>query len=106
VESSGPSCGTESWSCFGPRDFSLEELYGVIKDRFDNPREGSYTSTLDADRIRRKINEEAFELIDAETEEEIVWEAGDLLYFMTAYLARKGVSLKSIWNELRKRRRK
>jgi phosphoribosyl-AMP cyclohydrolase / phosphoribosyl-ATP pyrophosphohydrolase len=106
VESSGPSCGTESWSCYGPRDFSLEELYAVIKDRFDHPREGSYTSTLDADRIRRKINEEAFELIDAETDEELVWEAGDLLYFMTAYLARKGVSLKSVWNELRKRRRK
>jgi len=106
ADPAGPSCRSESWSCFGPRDFTLEELYAVIKDRFDHPREGSYTSTLDADKIRRKINEEAFELIDADTEEEIVWEAGDLLYFTAAYLARKGVSLKAIWNELRKRRRR
>ena len=106
VESAGPACHTESWSCFGPREFSVGELYGVIKDRFDNPVPGSYTATLDADRIRRKMNEECFELIDAKTDDEIVWEFSDLLYFMTAYLAKKGIPLSAIWNELRKRRRK
>jgi phosphoribosyl-ATP pyrophosphohydrolase/phosphoribosyl-AMP cyclohydrolase len=102
----GPACHTESWSCFGEREYSLFELYDVIKDRFDHPVAGSYTATLDADRIRRKINEEAFELVTAKTQEEIVWEAADLFYFTTAFLARNDIGLDAIMNELRKRRKK
>lgn len=102
----GPACHTESYSCFGEREFSIGELYEVVKDRMDNPVPGSYTATLDADRIRRKLNEECFELVDAKTDDEIVWEAADLLYFTTAYLVKKGIPLEAIWNELRKRRKK
>ncbi len=106
AEPAGPSCHSESWSCFGEREFSLGELYSVVKDRMDNPVPGSYTATLDADRIRRKLNEECFELVDAKSDEEIVWEAADLLYFTTAYLVKKGIPLEAVWNELRKRRKK
>jgi phosphoribosyl-ATP pyrophosphohydrolase/phosphoribosyl-AMP cyclohydrolase len=106
VEASGPTCRTEAWSCFGSREFSMDELYTVIKDRFDNPSPGSYTATLDADKIRRKINEECFELVDAESFDEIVWETADLYYFTAAYLARKGIPLNAVWNELKKRRRR
>jgi phosphoribosyl-ATP pyrophosphohydrolase/phosphoribosyl-AMP cyclohydrolase len=105
VRPEGPAGRDGAWSRFGSREFSLGELYDVIKDRFDNPRPGSYTSSLDADRIRRKINEEAFELIDAEADEDVAWEAADLFYFVSAYLARRGLPLQAVWNELRKRRR-
>jgi phosphoribosyl-AMP cyclohydrolase / phosphoribosyl-ATP pyrophosphohydrolase len=106
AEPAGPACHTEAWSCFGEREYSLQELYDVIKDRFDRPVAGSYTATLDADRIRRKINEESFELVTAKTREEIIWEAADLLYFTTAFLAKNEIGLDEIMNELRKRRKK
>jgi phosphoribosyl-ATP pyrophosphohydrolase/phosphoribosyl-AMP cyclohydrolase len=106
VDPAGPACRGESYSCFGEREFSLGELYSVVKDRMDNPVPGSYTATLDADRIRRKLNEECFELVDAKSDDEIVWEAADLLYFTTAYLVKKGIPLEAVWNELRKRRKK
>jgi phosphoribosyl-ATP pyrophosphohydrolase/phosphoribosyl-AMP cyclohydrolase len=106
VEPSGPACRSESYSRYGEREFSLGELYQVVKSRMERPVPGSYTATLDSDRIRRKLNEECFELVDAKTDDEIVWEAADLLYFTTAYLVKKGIPLESVWNELRKRRKK
>lgn len=106
VDSQGPACHTESYSCFGPREFSLGELYAVVEDRFRNPQPGSYTSTLDTKRIRRKLNEECYELIEAESDEDVVAESADLLYFFVAYLAKRGIGLDAVWNELRKRRRR
>ncbi|MDR2517117.1 MAG: phosphoribosyl-ATP diphosphatase [Spirochaetaceae bacterium] len=107
VEPRGPVCHTGAWSCFGlERRYTLEFLHEIIAGRFKNPVPGSYTATLDRDLVREKIAEEAEELCAAETREETVWEAADLLYFVTALLAREGIPVEEVFNELDRRHKK
>jgi len=103
----GPVCHTGAWSCFETgRKFTWEFLHDIIAERFRNPAPGSYTATLDDELVREKITEEAKELCDAKTRDEIVWEAADLLYFSTALLARAGVTVREILDELDRRHKK
>jgi len=106
VRQRGEACHLGNYSCFGDKKFSLNELYDVIRDRLDNPMSGSYTATLTDKRMREKINEEAQEIGDAKGRDEIVWEAADLLYFLTVLLAKNNIELEDVLNELRRRRRK
>jgi len=107
VEPSGPVCHTGAWSCFSmERRFTPEFLQSVIEDRFRNPTPGSYTATLDDELVREKLMEEAAELCKAKTNDEIIWEAADLLYFITVLMTRAGVSVAEILAELEKRHRK
>lgn len=105
VEPAGPSCHLGHYSCFGDKRFSLEELYAVIEGRLKDGAAGSYTATLTPGRLKAKIMEEAQELTEAESAEEVIWEAADLLYFLTVRLAREGIQLEQVLNELRRRRR-
>jgi phosphoribosyl-ATP pyrophosphohydrolase/phosphoribosyl-AMP cyclohydrolase len=109
VRPAGPACHTGSWTCFqttADRPYSLEYLQSVIADRFANPRPGSYTATLTPERVREKIEEEAEELIEAESKDEVVWEAADLLYFVNVLMHREGVSWKDVLDELDRRHKK
>jgi phosphoribosyl-ATP pyrophosphohydrolase/phosphoribosyl-AMP cyclohydrolase len=107
VEPAGPVCHTGAWSCFGvSRRFSWEYLQNIIADRFRNPAPGSYTATLDDELVRGKIMEEAEELCGAETHEEKIWEAADLLYFATALMTRAGVTVAEVLDELERRHNK
>ncbi len=109
VRPHGPTCHTGAWSCFSTtadRPYSLEYLETVIADRFANPRPGSYTATLTAERVREKIEEEAEELVEAEGKADVVWEVADLLYFMNVLMYREGVSWKDVLDELDKRHKK
>ena len=107
AEPAGPVCHTGAWSCFEVnKKYSWEYLQGVINDRFRNPAPGSYTATLDDDLVREKILEEAKELCEAKTHDEIVWEAADLLYFSTVLLSREGVNVQEILDELDRRHKK
>ncbi len=103
----GGVCHTGSWTCFGsePDEKStLERLYGTISERFANPRPGSYTATLDAKRVREKVMEEAEELCDdAESRDEVIWEAADLLYFVSVLMYKEGVNWKDVYDELDRR---
>ena len=105
VDQRGAACHTGRYSCFGNRAFSLEELYDVIRERMVNPHSGSYTSSLTSSAVRQKILEEALELTEAKDREGIIWEAADLLYFITVLLAKEEVDLKDVWAELRRRRK-
>ena len=105
VKLTGPACHTGSYSCFGSQNFSLEELYGVILDRLENPVPDSYTAKLTGRQLASKIREEANELIEAEGTDDIIWEAADLMYFSTILLAKNGVRYESVLNELKRRRR-
>ena len=107
VEASGPVCHSGAWSCFSTnRRFTLEYLQSVIKDRFRNPSPGSYTATLNNDLVREKLMEEAEELCEAVTRDEIIWEAADVLYFTSALITRAGVSIEEILAELERRNKK
>ena len=102
----GPVCHTGSWSCFSsePDEKStLERLYGTIQERFANPRPGSYTATLDSKRVREKIEEESEELCEAEDKDEVIWEAADLLYFVSVLMYKEGVTWKDVCDELDRR---
>jgi phosphoribosyl-ATP pyrophosphohydrolase/phosphoribosyl-AMP cyclohydrolase len=107
AEPAGPVCHTGGWSCFATnRKFSWEFLQSIIADRFSNPPPGSYTATLDDKLVREKLTEEAKELCEAKTHDELVWEAADLLYFATALMTRAGVTVNEILDELDRRHKK
>ncbi|MBQ0052180.1 MAG: bifunctional phosphoribosyl-AMP cyclohydrolase/phosphoribosyl-ATP diphosphatase HisIE [Treponema sp.] len=103
----GGVCHTGSYTCFGSEadaKSNLERLYSVIAERFANPKPGSYTATLDAKRVREKVMEEAEELTDdAETKEDVIWEAADLLYFVSVLMYKEGVTWQDVYDELDKR---
>lgn len=102
----GGTCHTGSWTCFGSdpdERSSMERLFNTIAERFANPRPGSYTATLDAKRVREKVMEEAEELCEAEDRDEVVWEAADVLYFISVLMYKEGVSWQDVYNELDKR---
>ena len=102
----GPACHTGSWTCYttdpGEKS-SMGRLYNIIADRFANPKPGSYTATLDAKRVREKVEEEAEELCEADTRDEVIWEAADLLYFVNVLMYKEGVSWKDVYDELDRR---
>ena len=101
----GSACHRGSYSCFGDRKYTLYELYEIIKERLNNPSQDSYTSSLTDSLLKEKIMEEAEELIDTLTEEETVWEAADLFYFITVMLAKRGVEIDQVFRELERRRK-
>lgn len=82
-------------------------MYATIAERFANPRPGSYTATLTDKRVREKIMEEAEEFTDeAETREDYIWEASDLLYFISVLMYRQNITWQDIYDELDKRHKK
>jgi phosphoribosyl-ATP pyrophosphohydrolase/phosphoribosyl-AMP cyclohydrolase len=107
AEPAGPVCHTGAWSCFGTdRRYTWEYLQAIIAERFRNPVPGSYTATLDEELVREKVLEEAEELCEAKTRDEIVWEAADLIYFTTALITRSGIGVDEVLNELDRRHKK
>jgi len=107
AQPAGPVCHTGAWSCFTTdRDYSWKYLQDIITDRFKNPAPGSYTAALDDELVREKVMEEAKELCEAKTREEIIWEAADLLYFSTVLMTRAGVTVQDVLDELDRRHKK
>ena len=87
----------------------LERLENTIKDRIQNPVEGSYTNYLmdkGIDKILKKVGEEAAETIIAcknPDKNEIKFEVADLIYHLTVMLVNKGVGWDEIAGELKNR---
>ena len=105
----GGACHTGSFTCFGAEPdekSSMERLYGTISERFANPRPGSYTATLNDKRVREKVEEEAEEICEAEGKDEVIWEAADLLYFVSVLMYKEGVTWQDVYNELDRRHKK
>lgn len=90
----------------------LNELYAVIKDRKENPMEGSYTNYLfdkGIDKILKKVGEESAEVIIAaknENKDEFVGEVCDVIYHLMVLLVEKNIRLEDISEELNKRSKK
>ncbi|MDD3150010.1 MAG: bifunctional phosphoribosyl-AMP cyclohydrolase/phosphoribosyl-ATP diphosphatase HisIE [Candidatus Gastranaerophilales bacterium] len=106
VEQKGVACHTGSYSCFENKKFNLKELYEVLEDRQTKMPENSFTTKLFKDEtfLKRKINEEAFEVIHADKREEIIWEVADLTYFVLTYMVKHGVTIDDVKNHLAQRR--
>ena len=87
----------------------IQKLEEIIRDRFENPVEGSYTAKLAAagtKRIAQKVGEEGVELALASVagdEGEIIAETADLVYHMLVLLNRQGLSLADVGAELERR---
>jgi len=107
VEQTGFACHTGSDTCFGERTFDLDELYKVLESRFKELPEDSFTTKLFKDELflKRKINEEAFEVITAVNKDELTWEVSDLTYFVMTLMVKYGVTLEDVKNHLSSRRK-
>ncbi|GAA6011381.1 hypothetical protein JCM10207_008320 [Rhodosporidiobolus poonsookiae] len=94
----------EQTSCFGGVA-GLAELEATLKKRRDEAPAGSYTKRLfdEPKLLRAKIMEEAGEVCDAETKEELAGEVADLLYFTLTRAVSMGVGLKDVQKVLEKR---
>ncbi|MDO8647081.1 MAG: phosphoribosyl-ATP diphosphatase [Candidatus Diapherotrites archaeon] len=97
------------WVLIGEREpeSQLERLSQTVKERIKEGSAESYTAKIVRERkALKKLNEESFELCQAIIEGKkgkIIWEAADLLYFLTVCLAESQVDYAQVWNELKRR---
>ena len=127
VEPAGPACHTGARTCFqnesDPPEQSFDDsteslgslldgLYSLIATRKAERPEGSYTTKLFDEGLKRilaKVDEESQETIAAgreESDQRLVEETSDLLYHLLVLLVQRGVTLDQIRDELAKRRGK
>ncbi|KAF2450599.1 histidine biosynthesis trifunctional protein [Karstenula rhodostoma CBS 690.94] len=94
-------CHLATPTCFGQYR-GLSKLQKTLQSRKESAPAGSYTARLfnDSQLLRAKILEEATELCDANTKEEIAFEAADLLYFALTKCVSAGVSLEDVERNL------
>lgn len=116
----GAACHTGSYSCFfkelAKKEYEntnpllvFKEVFDVILDRKEHPKEGSYTNYLfdkGIDKILKKVGEEATEIVIAAKNpdpEEIKYEISDFLYHVMVLMAERGVTWEEITKELSRR---
>ena len=94
-------CHLPQSTCFGELR-GLAKLEKTLVSRKTSAPEGSYTARLFSDEklLRAKIMEEAEELCDAKTKDEVAFEAADLMYFALTKAISAGVSLADIERNL------
>lgn len=127
VEQVGPACHNGSYTCFtsniavegsieeaapvngGDRFAILAELEAVIASRDAERPEGAYTTYLfekGVDKILKKVGEEAAEVIIAaknKDNEELRYEASDLIFHLMVLLRNNKLPLDDIMKELANR---
>ena len=120
VSQVGAACHTGNRSCFfnnivkkeyvekNPQKV-LEEVYSIIKDRKENPKDGSYTNyiiDMGSDKILQKLGEECTEIIIAAKNpnaDEIKYEISDFMYHLMILMIDKGITWEDIAGELAQR---
>ena len=100
-------CHRATRSCWG-EDRGLPRLSRRLKGIIAASPEGSNTARLAADRalLAAKLREEAAELAAADSRDEVVAEAADLLYFLLVKTTTAGVDLDEIESLLDRRERR
>lgn len=99
-------CHRDTRTCWGQGvERGISRLARTLTERLEDAPPDSYTRRLfdDPELLGEKILEEARELVEADTPEEVCWEAADLVYFALTRAARAGVSLADIEAELDRR---
>jgi len=88
----------------------FKELYKIIKNRIEKKPEGSYIGKLaedGLDRMIQKVGEEAIEVVIAAKNtdnKQLIYESSDLIFHLFILLAKKGVPLEDVEDELLRRR--
>ncbi|MCM1105761.1 MAG: bifunctional phosphoribosyl-AMP cyclohydrolase/phosphoribosyl-ATP diphosphatase HisIE [Blautia sp.] len=120
VSQVGPACHTGSRSCFFNEIVKkeyveknplkvLESVYDVIKERRENPKDGSYTNYLfkqGVDEILKCIGKESIEIILAAKSpepEELKFQISDFLYNCMILMVEKGLTWEEVATELAQR---
>lgn len=105
VNQKGNACHLNRFSCFEDKNFTINQLYDVIKDRQAKMPEGSYTTKLFKNDfyLKRKIMEEAFETVNFEEGDGLGWEASDLIYHLLVFMAKNDITPQDIVNNLASR---
>lgn len=121
VSQVGAACHTGSRTCFFQplleKEYDhtnpltvFEDVYSVIMDRKEHPKEGSYTNYLfdkGIDKILKKVGEECTEIVIAAKNpdaDEMRYEISDFLYHLMVLMAERGLVWKDITDELADRR--
>lgn len=121
IQQIGVACHTGNRSCFFTelvkREYDdtnpltvFNDVYNVIMDRKENPKEGSYTNYLfdkGIDKILKKCGEEATEIVIAAKNpdaEELKYEISDFLYHMMVLMVECGLDWNDVVKELAHRR--
>jgi phosphoribosyl-AMP cyclohydrolase / phosphoribosyl-ATP pyrophosphohydrolase len=120
VTPKGPACHTGDYSCFSKSLLGDDHKFEPVDDRFEiinklesliakrwaQRPEGSYTTYLfdkGVDKILKKVGEEASEVIIAaknRDQEELSWEAADLLYHLLVLLREQDLPLDQVLQAL------
>ncbi len=113
VSQVGAACHTGNRTCFFTdlvkKEYDdtnpltvFKDVYNVIMDRKNNPKEGSYTNYLfdkGIDKILKKVGEEATEIVIAAKNpdsEELKYEISDFMYHVMVLMAERGLD----WNDI------
>lgn len=112
----GPACHTGATTCFHDEieggNLFIGKLESIIKERYENPDDSSYTSQLfqrGINKVAQKVGEEAVEIvIEAKDNnpELFLGEAADLMYHYLVLLRAKGFELNDVIKVLETRHKK
>lgn len=105
VDQKGNACHLDRGSCFGDKEFSVHGLYDLLKSRKEQLPEKSFTTKLFKDTffLKRKIMEEAFEVVNFEQGDGLQWEVADLAYFVLTYMVENNVTIDEVISNLASR---
>lgn len=95
--------GPEAASGTGRAADEIARLEAVIRQRRVDMPEGSYTTHLftnGRDKIRKKLGEEAVEVLLAQSDDEVTSEAADLIYHLLVLLVERDLSVDLVLDEL------
>ncbi len=88
---------------------TISALNATIRERKENPKEGSYTSHLFSEgliEISKKVGEEAVEVVvasHAQSDDRVIYESADLIYHLLVLLTERGLTWEQVEEELRNR---
>ncbi len=96
------------YSCFNENNcFTLNDLYNKILEKTKSNDKRSYTKKLikNPNELKRKLIEEAGEVITSDSKKNLIWECCDLIYFLFVIMAKEGIAFEDL-NQENERRNK
>jgi phosphoribosyl-ATP pyrophosphohydrolase len=97
-------CHENTWTCWGEKR-GLHALVALLNERLKHAPDDSYTARLFREPVllRAKLKEEAGELADAVSHDDIALETADVLFFAMVAMTRGGITLEEVERVLDRR---